>query len=247
MKNFNKNFSNILGGIFVFSIILGLIGGGIKAIFGGEVEGTVKTDDCRQVIQISPDSFQTIYKKFTCTYSRTNSGVVNFARCDHIDSPLFSNSCNTDYYYIREKGLGNCTDPKYPYLGQDDKCYPTDCTNPPNVYKWSDGTCETTPEGSIVSSPTPTPSTCLQLTQDAAEQEVKNLPQVQDFLKRMQAAGQPTVIIPDSSKTDSNGILIWTIHVAEDHTDHLATFNWYYVNGCTGDITDFNGVKYSQK
>ncbi len=96
---------------------------------------------------------------------------------------------------------------------------------------------------------TPIPSNksvpnCLNITQDAATQKVKNIPEVQDFLNRMQTIGEPVLLTPDHSSTSSNGNLIWIIHVAEivaetPHLTHTATFNWYYVNSCTGNTTDF--------
>jgi len=96
-----------------------------SGIFFGEREGSVKFDDCREVIRLQPDTLQKFYKTFTCSSSKTKSGGIISEQCVHIDndSTLFSSShsCATAYVYTRHDE--GCTNLKYPYLHYDDKCY----------------------------------------------------------------------------------------------------------------------------
>ncbi len=112
------------GFLIIGYIIFALVAATIKAIFGGEQEGTVKTDDCRQVVQIQPDDIRTYFQKFTCFYDKTSKGTIRSGFCAHVDSPWFSTSCDTAYTYNVPQDPHHCTDPSYPYLAYDDKCYP---------------------------------------------------------------------------------------------------------------------------
>lgn len=228
-------------------LVFGLIIWGVFALIGHftrstESEGTVKYDDCKQIITTKQGSSDTYGKNFTCNTYKSKSGRLISGICVHIDT---ENGACTKAFVYEKKSEFNCGDNSAP--NYDDSVYACSCNDgyhvdPKDNTKCLIGYPSDTP------TPTQTGSACLHLTQNTAIQAVKNLPQVQDFLKRMQAAGQPTVISPDSGKIDLlHDATVWTIHVAENHSDHLATFNWYYVNGCTGDITDFNGVNYSQK
>lgn len=115
-------------------VIIGIIGWAIYTyqpitIFGGEREGSVKFDDCREVVYLNPDTIQKYYKTFTCSYRKTDKGVLLNSNCVHVDndSTLFTSShtCKTAYVYSfqLEKNHGGCSDLAYPYLGYDDKCY----------------------------------------------------------------------------------------------------------------------------
>jgi len=92
----------------------------------GEREGFVNISDCRETVTLTPDTFQKYFKPFTCTNRETRSGKIMGGQCVHIeyDSSLFSSSnvCKTAYVY-EEPPDALCADPKYPYLGYDDKCY----------------------------------------------------------------------------------------------------------------------------
>jgi hypothetical protein len=113
-------------------VVIVLIGWGILSLFGVsfgvENEGTVKYDDCRQIITIQDHSWQTYIKQFTCNYIKTKSRLIMSGECVHIntDSSLFSSShtCATAYVY-EKKQEGNCTVAPNLYLGYDDMCYTT--------------------------------------------------------------------------------------------------------------------------
>jgi hypothetical protein len=124
-----------------FLIILVLIGWGITSWIGGEREGVVKYDDCRETITLKPDNFQKYYMKFTCNYTKSNSGKIMSGECVHIDTndSFFSvgSSCVRAYVYQKEPEI-KCSDTANGYLGNDDKCY---CNS---GFKFNDGTrkCE---------------------------------------------------------------------------------------------------------
>jgi hypothetical protein len=113
------------GGL-VTIVVIGLILWGISALFFGEREGTVNVSDCRETISLQPDTFQKYYKTFTCTTQKTKSGLLMRGVCIHVDTDgsIFSSSHSCAVAYVYEKKQeGHCTDPKFPYLGEDDKCY----------------------------------------------------------------------------------------------------------------------------
>ena len=63
---------------------------------------------------------------------------------------------------------------------------------------------------------------------------VRNQPEVSNYFKRVPNAK----IALDHEDAAKNS---WVIHVFESLSDHVATFNWYYVNKTTGEITkEFN-------
>ena len=107
-------------------IAIGLIVWGITALIGGESEGYVKYDDCRQTITLASNNWQKYYEKFTCTYQKTQSGKIMSGECVHIDNAgtLFSasNACVTAYVYEKTQDKV-CTNSSNPYLGYNDMCY----------------------------------------------------------------------------------------------------------------------------
>jgi hypothetical protein len=104
-------------------IVLGLIGGGLVWGYNtlwGEREGTIKTDDCRARITLKENSSDTWFKKFTCSYRKTTKGIVMSGYCEAVD--ISAGVCDTVYFYVKSPP-NVCTDPSFPYLGTDDKCY----------------------------------------------------------------------------------------------------------------------------
>jgi hypothetical protein len=109
----------------------------IASLFGfnyhGTSEGTVTYNDCRAVIQIQPDSWQTYFGTFVCNYAKSQSGQIMGGQCVRVvnDSSLFStsHSCATAYVYnVTSSPVceGNIKDGvSYPYLGYNDQCYIT--------------------------------------------------------------------------------------------------------------------------
>lgn len=90
-------------------------------------EGTVKYDDCREIIYLKPDSLRVYFHQFICQYTRRESGKIVTGTCVYVDteSRLFSSSskCKTAYIYdFVSKPDAGCTK-EYPYLGNDKKCY----------------------------------------------------------------------------------------------------------------------------
>lgn len=96
-------------------------------------EGTVKYDDCREIIYLKPepdslDSFwRTYFHQFICQYTKRKSGKIISGTCVHIDTDnsLFSSSgkCKTAYIYtFKSKPDLGCTE-EYPYLGYDKLCH----------------------------------------------------------------------------------------------------------------------------
>lgn len=138
---YKKGEGEILG--IISLAVFAFLGWGILSFFGVsfgvENEGTVTYNDCRQVIKIQDKSWQTYAMKFTCSYSKTQSGKMMSGECVHIsnDSSFLGNShtCATAYVYEKQQDLscknstkGELSYPykngfQYPYLGYNDKCY----------------------------------------------------------------------------------------------------------------------------
>jgi hypothetical protein len=111
-------------GCLVTFIVIGIAiwGGGavLRSTIWGEQEGVINTDDCRARIVVKEDSSDTWFKKFTCTYRKTNKGTLISGVCQAVETT--GGKCETVYFY--DKVVPKvCTDPKYPNLGVDDMCY----------------------------------------------------------------------------------------------------------------------------
>lgn len=74
------------------------------------------------------------------------------------------------------------------------------------------------------------PSSVNLISQEQAIENVKNLPEVQNFLKKTPKGK----VVFDHEDKEKNA---YVIHVYEDFTGHQATFDWYYINKGTGKIT----------
>jgi len=107
----------VIFGLFIWWVIADI----------GEREGSVKYEDCRETVNLPPNNLKQYYKTFTCLGGKTRGGTKLAGDCVHIEyvSTWFSDSnlCKVAFIYERPQG-GNCTDPKFPKLGYDDKCYP---------------------------------------------------------------------------------------------------------------------------
>jgi len=134
-SNFYQRGESEIGGI-VSLIVLGLIIAGVLWIFGFNFgmknEGIVDYSDCREIITLKSDSWQTYFHSFTCNTRKTQSGAIMGGECVSIknDGSLFcsSHTCATAYIYKIEST--HCKDTikdgvAYPYLGYDDMCYTT--------------------------------------------------------------------------------------------------------------------------
>lgn len=67
----------------------------------------------------------------------------------------------------------------------------------------------------------------IQITSEGAIEKVKNLSEVQDYLKRV-----PNGIIKVDDELDGE----YNVHVYEIKNGHTATFNWYNVDKTTGAV-----------
>jgi hypothetical protein len=90
-------------------------------------EGTVKYDDCREIVHVKPGSWRLYVHQFICDYTKRDSGKIVGGTCVYVDteSRLFSSSskCKTAYIYNFENGPDKGCTKEYPYLGYDNKCY----------------------------------------------------------------------------------------------------------------------------
>jgi hypothetical protein len=84
-------------------LVLVLISGGLYLGYNalwGELEGTIRTDDCRTRIELKEQSADTWFKKFTCSYRKTNSGAVMDGYCEAVDTTS-AGSCDAIYFCIK--------------------------------------------------------------------------------------------------------------------------------------------------
>jgi hypothetical protein len=140
MRKTKQNFSRkgegeivTFGVLIVIGLIVWIIASFFGFNYGNTSKGTVKYDDCREVIQIQPDSWHTYFGTFVCNYSKTQSGAIIGGECVRIvnDRSLFStsNACAKAYVYEATSSsvcAGSTKDGvSYPYLGYDDMCHTT--------------------------------------------------------------------------------------------------------------------------
>ena len=105
--------------MIVLVIILLLIG---DSVFRSkENEGTIKYDDCRDVVIYQNQSELPTYGKvFTCSYIKTQTGKVMSGIC--VNTEIQNGVCTKAYIYKRKQD-DICANPLKPYLGIDDVCY----------------------------------------------------------------------------------------------------------------------------
>ena len=117
----SSNKDSIAGsiGCFVLVVIAIFAGRGVISMFGGEREGEVKYNDCREVVRLKDDAIQKYYRTFTCSYLRTVNGKIMGGECVSIDTPLFGSGCSMAYVYEKKPEL-HC----WPHstLNYDEKC-----------------------------------------------------------------------------------------------------------------------------
>src|SRR5437899_2227211 len=88
-------------------------------IAGHEREGTVKYDDCREVVTIDHKSWHRYLNDFTCAYQRTINGKVMAGECVHVETTFLGAGCRIAYVYQKQPQL-KC--PPHSTLTVDDKC-----------------------------------------------------------------------------------------------------------------------------
>ncbi|MGO8945885.1 MAG: hypothetical protein ACLQJ7_19720 [Syntrophobacteraceae bacterium] len=115
------NVWKIVKGVFL-SVTLAFIVCGC----GGEREGVIKTEDCRETVRLSDDAFQwqSYWETFTCGYVRRASGKLINKTCERV--VMNGGYCQTAYiYYYHADPDPGCTK-AYPYMGKDagkDACF----------------------------------------------------------------------------------------------------------------------------
>ena len=117
-----EGISNYILG-YLYLVILGLILGGLVMIHNsiwGEQEGFTKADDCRSSIGLTEGSFDTWFKRFTCTTKKTQSGKIISGVCVSVvtEGPV----CQTAYTYQKKPQI-TCSNPNFPFPGYDDICH----------------------------------------------------------------------------------------------------------------------------
>jgi hypothetical protein len=118
-EGLGKQLQMLLGWAFLLGIgyaILNSFGG----LFWGEETGEVKYGDCRNNIMVEEGAGSTWFKKFTCTYVKSQSGKILRGTCVHVETE--GAVCQTAYIYEKKPQM-HCTDPKLPYPGFDDMCH----------------------------------------------------------------------------------------------------------------------------
>lgn len=89
---------------------------------GGEREGTVKYDDCREKIYLEAGNLSKIYKTFTCQYEKRASGKIIRKKCVHVDL-AGGVVCETAYIYYFEEEPDDGCNKAYPFKGYNNICY----------------------------------------------------------------------------------------------------------------------------
>jgi len=99
VQSFTQKLSELAWGVAGL-LMLGVFGAGLfwlTAALWGEREGTIKTDDCRTRITLKEGSPTTWFKKFTCTYKKTNKGNLMSGYCEAVETN--AGTCDTVYFF----------------------------------------------------------------------------------------------------------------------------------------------------
>jgi len=103
---------------FFLAIIVGL-GYGLSQLIGGEREGVVKIDDCREVVQLPDNPYQKYYSRFTCEYEKTTDGRIKSGTCVHASTNFFTGSCSKASVY-KKTPLVKCGEREF--IDDEGKC-----------------------------------------------------------------------------------------------------------------------------
>src|ERR1700722_12238120 len=101
--------------MFVCAFLLGIayaIISGVGGYFWGEESGEIKYNDCRNSISLEDGSGSTLFKRFTCTYVKSQSGKILRGTCVHVETE--GAVCQTAYIYEKKPEI-HCKDPKFPF------------------------------------------------------------------------------------------------------------------------------------
>ena len=86
----------------------------------GEEEGTVKFDDCREIIRIDANSLRLWAKRFTCDTKSTESGQLMSATCASVETTQYG-ACQRAFVYTKQT-TRRCQEAT-PWFGYDDRCH----------------------------------------------------------------------------------------------------------------------------
>ncbi|MCA9372082.1 hypothetical protein KC726_04240 [Candidatus Woesebacteria bacterium] len=79
---------------------------------------------------------------------------------------------------------------------------------------------------------------CKNISQDEATALIAQRPEVLQYVKRIMDNGAKTYHIDASKLSEKNSYLVHVYEIVGTETDgHTATFNWYDVDQCSGEIT----------
>jgi hypothetical protein len=106
---------------WIVLVVIGIsFAAGLYDSLWGEQEGVTRYEDCRDKIYIEQASSDALFKRFTCSYSKTRTGKLLSGLCIHVvtEGPV----CQAAYIYNKKAEI-TCTDPKFPYPAYDDLCH----------------------------------------------------------------------------------------------------------------------------
>jgi len=102
-------------------------------------------------------------------------------------------------------------------------------------YRWMEKVSTMSPI--VFLTPQPTPEEKF-ISEEEAINLIKKLPEVKEWLALFTGPGGTSPITGGKPviQVDSKSAEEYTIHIYENLSDHIATFNWYDVNSKTGKI-----------
>jgi hypothetical protein len=116
--------SDLLEGLFGLVMLAALFFGG-KAAYeslhlspAGEVEGSVKSEDCREQILTKEGAPETQGKRFICAYEKSQSGRLMGGLCVALE--MEGKTCKAAYMYAKHPWI-RC--PEHSQLRADDQCW----------------------------------------------------------------------------------------------------------------------------
>ncbi len=126
IQEIKESVIGIVYSMMVIGLVVGmlswLLSSNIIYIFGGEKEGIIKYDDCREIIRLKDNPYQKIYKSFICDYTKTTTGKIMSGTCVHVNTSWLSGKCEQAYVYVYDKEPETkCLENGY--LGYDGQCY----------------------------------------------------------------------------------------------------------------------------
>jgi len=70
--------------------------------FGGERVGTVRYQDCREIVRLKDNPLRKLYTTFTCSYQRTVTGKLMGGECVSVKTTSSGETCQIAYLYEKK-------------------------------------------------------------------------------------------------------------------------------------------------